>query len=188
MLCVIDQHGAHARIIYEKLQERKSQGSSSQLLLIPYTFDTNYSEAKLIVEYLSYLNEIGISIKEFGPNTFHVDAIPSYFGNVNLQELVKDIFDSLLHHDTSSLEYDREKHIALAAGRAAVLKNKKLPLEEAQGLLKQLMQCRAPFQCPQGNSTLAQIKRNESGPLFQIEHLRTPLFDLTFIQKISKIK
>ena len=170
-LCLIDQHGAHARIIYEKLKSleknREVQGPASQLLLIPYTFESSFSETELLLEHLPYLNEMGISIREFGQNTFSVDAIPQYFGNMDLQELIKNIISSLLNSETTRLETERTRTIALAASRAAALRNKKMSSEEAQALLKQLMQCQVPFQCPHGQPTLAQIPFEELARYFK---------------------
>ncbi len=171
-LCLIDSHGAHARIIYEKLDPlKKNDGSSqnlaSQLLLIPYTFDTTPTEAHVLKEQLPSLNALGISIKEFGVNSFSVDAIPQCFGNVDMQELLKDILHQLNDRDKKDWDIERRRKLAIAASRTAVSKNKRLSLEEAQGLLKQLMQCQIPFQCPQGRSILAKISPEELARYFK---------------------
>jgi len=172
-LCLVDQRTAHCRIVFEKLMKTqqndiKDNSITMQSLLIPYTLETSSLESSLLLEKLDHLNSLGISIKEFGPNVFVIDAIPQVFGNTDVKEFVADIVQSL--HESKNRTGQSKEHIhqiALAASRAAISKNKKLPLEEAQALLNQLMRCESPYQCPLGKPTMARINSDELAKQFK---------------------
>ena len=166
-LCLVDQRAAHSRIIYEKLAQAQSAETQRgnlqvQSLLIPYTLETTTLESSLLREQLESLNALGISIKEFGPNTFAVDALPQVFGNTDLRALLTELVQRLRDfQDSSAYRTEQVRLVALAASRAAVAKNKRLPVEEAQALLSQLMNCQMPYQCPLGKPIMAQIKPDD---------------------------
>lgn len=161
-LCLVDQRAAHSRVLFEKLSHNnRAQGMPMQSLLIPYTLNPSAYLSSLLSEQVHLLNSFGISIKEFGPNTFLIDALPQAFGNTDVQEFVDEIVQNL--HELK----DRSAHrIAAAASRAAVSKNKKLSFEEAQGLLNQLMRCQSPYQCPFGKPIMAWINGEKLAKLF----------------------
>lgn len=167
-IAFIDQRAAHARVIFEHLC--KVQSSSPlmlQSLLIPYTWETSPAEAAVIREQMTFFNELGIKIHEIGPSAFLIDALPALFGNMDIQLLVNDVIHRLQEcRDDSRQLRRREKEIASAASRAAVSQNKQLRLEEAQNLVDRLMQCESPFQCPQGQPTIAFLNPDEIQKLF----------------------
>lgn len=170
-LCLVDQRCAHSRIIYEKLEAPGKTALAIQTLLIPYTFETTPSEAALLREHLESLNLLGISIKEFGPHTFIVDAIPTIFGQANLSELLGDLQKSIQDSSgCSSVMLEQKRFLAQSASRAAVSKSRKLSLEEAQALADQLMQCHSPFFCPYGKSTIFQITLEELSKIQNRSH------------------
>ena len=171
-LCLVDHHRAHARIIYEKLVQLKTHQhpqttTSSQLLLIPYTFDTTPTQSEILLKQISILNAMGISLKPFGPNTFNVDAIPHFFGNVDVQEFCKSLIQQLDDSPSESFERESSRKIAMAASRAAVSKTKKLSLEEAQGLIKQWSDCQNRYHCPQGRPIVAHLTLDELARYFK---------------------
>lgn len=168
-LLLIDQSAAHARIIFEKLQ----QGSNSlkiaqQALLIPYTVEVSRFEAETLRKLLPEMNLLGIQIQEFGPQTFLIDAIPQVFGNSDIKALTADLLNMLNEtSDEQGFHYEKEKKIALAASRAAISNKKRLTVEEAQSLLAQLIQCKQPYQCPMGKPILAHLSSEDLVKLFQ---------------------
>lgn len=168
-LFLVDQKAAHARVIFEKLQENeKGQVIPLQSLLIPYTLEVSAFEASTLRGSISHLNNMGIHIKEFGPNTFLIDAVPQIFGDSNLHMLVTDILQSLRDPTNDQiLQGEINRRIALAASRASVSHECRLSIEEAQSLMNQLINCRHPFQCPQGKSSLLQLTPEELAKQFQ---------------------
>lgn len=167
-LFLIDQKAAHARVIFEKLQNsEKGQPMPLQSLLIPYPIEVSAFEAAVLRSSIATLNKIGIYIQEFGTNTFLIDAVPQIFGDSNLHMLMNDILQTLRDAQGDQLlQEEKNKRIALAASRAAVSYERRLSIEEAQALINQLTTCRHPFQCPQGKPSLLQLSPEELAKQF----------------------
>jgi DNA mismatch repair protein MutL len=165
-LSLVDQRAAHSRIIFDRLMKQETK-NSVQTLLIPHTFETIPAESALLRQHLEQLNAMGISIREFGPNTFSVDALPEIFGNTDVQSFLNEIMERLKDEKNEKLfRQEQEKQIALAASRTAVSRNRKLSLDEAQLLLNQLMPCETPYQCPLGKPTFCRLSSEEIAKLF----------------------
>lgn len=160
-LCLVDQRKAHFRVIFEKLEEQETK-LQLQSFLIPHTFEATPLEAALLKEHLLALNSLGIGIKEFGPNTYAIDYFPTIFEKADPQQFIYDLLQKLQDIPGANLlQSEQKKVIAQVASRASTAKNKTLTLEEAQGMMNQLMQCQNPYLCPYGKATIFQIKLEE---------------------------
>lgn len=167
-LCLIDQRAAHCRIIFEKLLDKEKKAPLEvQQLLIPYTLQMTPQESALLCQQLPELNALGIDIKEFGPNTFIIEAIPQIFGTVDVEAFIHDTLQALQEEfSDQALRQGREKQIALIASRIAISTKSKLTLEEAQNLTQQLLNCQQPRLCPNGKPTMVQMTGEMLGKLF----------------------
>jgi len=166
-LIVVSQKAAHSRIIYEKLMNNEPTNSlAHQALLIPHPIEVAPFEAEALRKSLPLLNQMGLHIQEFGPSSFIINAIPQIFGNANLDILIKDIIHGLRENGENHLEQEKTKLIALTASRAAVCHDRRLTIEEAQGILDQLVKCKQPYICPMGKPTLVQMTTDELAKLF----------------------
>jgi DNA mismatch repair protein MutL len=165
-LFLIDQNSAHARIIFEKLGQQHGSQIAQQSLLIPHHIEVSPFEAEALRQSLPSLHRAGLSIQEFGPDTFLIDAIPQIFGNSNLKMLIADIIHDLREaHNEQLIEINRK--LAMAASKAAVKQEHRLALEEAEALAHQLAKCLHPYQCPVGKPTVIQIPPEDIAKLFQ---------------------
>ena len=170
-LALLDQHAAYARVHYEQLLKNTPKGAV-QTLLIPLTLQFTFSESRAIQEYLPLLNEMGFDLREFGENTFLVDAIPPFFKESQLQTGLSLILQDLLEvQSTRRLQLQKEEQLALAACRASLPATKRLSLEEAQGLLQQLMNCNLPAQSPMGKPTCLYLDPEEVSKWFHKQSL-----------------
>lgn len=168
-LCLIDQRAAHSRIIYEKLMQRDEK-HPTQPLLITYSFETTPIESALLLEHLESLNQLGIIIHQTGSNAFVVDAIPHFFGNIHLNELVDQIIQDLREHQSMrGMVQEQNKKIAIAASRAAISHKTRLSIEEAQSLVNQLMRSSTPYQCPFGKPVMIYFTYEEMEKRFQMK-------------------
>lgn len=165
-LCLMDQRAAHSRIIFEKLQQ--SSGSIPvQPLLIPYHLEATPAESGVLRELMETLNNLGIGIKEFGPDTFVIDAIPQVFGKVEVGNLIPEVVHKIKEGcNSEAFKQEKKKMIALAASRSAVNRSKRLTLEEAQELVNSLMHCDIPYRCPMGKPTILHISSEDLAKQF----------------------
>lgn len=166
-LMVIDQRGAHSRILFEKLFT-KPESLEIQSFLIPYTIETTPVESAILQNYLIDLNAMGIQIKEFGPSTFVVEGVSPLFSKTPVKSLMEELLESLFEANHAQLfKQEKEKQLARLASQASIHSNQKLTLEEAQTLIRQLWECNAPHYCPFGKSIMVPLSRDEIARQFQ---------------------
>lgn len=166
-LALLDQRAAYSRIYYEKLLKHSSV-NEIQSLLVPLTLQLTPSESQVMLDYLPFLNQMGLGLREFGEHTFVVDAFPAFLKQDQLQTFLNLLIQDLMEIQTSRrLQMKKEEHLALAACRASLPKAKQLSVEEAQGLMQQLIACQLPAQCPMGKSTCLYFTPDEMAKWFQ---------------------
>ena len=168
---VIDQHAAHARVVFEQLQE-KDLPILSQQLLVPYTFDVSSSETGLLEGYLEDINKLGIGIRSLGGNTFVVDAIPQILENCDVKTLIFEILEELQDTDVShAISKKMEKKIAFAASRLAITTKSCLTLEQAQNLVDRLLKCKSPEHFPNGSPVMVSLGEDVLETIFKEERI-----------------
>lgn len=166
-LALMDQRAAYTRIYYEKLLKH-SHSHESQSLLLPVTLHLTVAEAQAVREHLMALNQMGFGLREFGHQTFMVDSFPAFLKQEQLQTSLSLIIQDLVDMQTSRrVQMQKQDQLALIASRASLPIAKQLSLEEAQGLVQQLIQCESPAQCPFGKPTCLYLAPDEIAKWFQ---------------------
>lgn len=167
-MCLVDQRAAHRRVHYEKLL--RHDAISVQNLLIPYSYHATPFENALLLDHLEVFNQMGISMHQSGPNNFLIDAIPSFFENLDLPAFIHELINDLQENQSSTLlQQERHKKIALAACQKSISSKERLSVMEAQSLINQLMQCEFPLQCPLRKAIFLHIDQEEIQNRFQKE-------------------
>ena len=95
--CLLDQHAAHERILFEQMLNRMEQNGSapSQKLLLPETIELPARDANFLREQLAALTRLGIGLSEFGERTFLLDALPPFVKVTDSRQFVFDLVDEL---------------------------------------------------------------------------------------------
>lgn len=161
-LYIIDQHAAHERVLYEKYLNVLSSNVEAQLLLEPITLEIPHHEARLIIQHIIELSEIGFILEHFGGDTFLLRGVPT-----NAMSEPKDIFLDLLARlqESFTQKIDKTKFTdqlaASMACRDAVKAGKHFDAIETRALLESLTLCQKPYTCPHGRPTLIQISQEE---------------------------
>jgi len=165
-LVAIDQHAAHARVLYEAAKKSVT-AFEAQALLVPIQLSPSPAESAKILRHLDNLTLLGIDIHESGPNTFLVDAIPQLLDGGDITDTIGDIVEELDRTSTENIRDQKtSQSIAHAATMAAVSTKKTLSLAEAQNLVDALVKCSEPVSCPKGGKTLSWITPVELAKLF----------------------
>ncbi|MEC7839186.1 MAG: DNA mismatch repair endonuclease MutL [Chlamydiota bacterium] len=166
-LSLVDQKAAHSRVVFEKLRRQKEESSIEvQALLVPYTLELTPQEASALSVVVDNLNRIGIQIKEFGGNTYIIDAVPTIFGDIDVPAFATEMVQGILEGGDGDQKRELEKRIASIASRVSVSGKVKLSFMEAQHLIEQLFQCDQPQMCPKGKSTIITIGNAELAQRF----------------------
>ncbi|MEM7698034.1 MAG: DNA mismatch repair endonuclease MutL [Verrucomicrobiota bacterium] len=162
-LVLMDQHGAHERVLFEQLQRRlEEQGLPSQRLLAPIMVELPPRDLDLVTQNLEQLDRFGFSAEPFGGGTLKIDAVPSFLKSNQPEQFFSVILEELRTASGSASSFRLgEDLIATTVCRAAVKANDRLREPELARLLKDLLACEMPYCCPHGRPTLIQMSYGE---------------------------
>lgn len=164
----MDQKAAHSRILFENFKLcSKKESIESQTLLVPHTLQLTSQESNNLSSLVDSLNEYGIYIKEFGKNTFVIDAIPSFLIHIDIEKFIYSLIHDLQYTDEMNLSGEMEKKLAIMATKNSISMKKKLSQVEAESLLKQLYRCSQTNICPNGKPICVTFGEKEIAKLFE---------------------
>jgi len=167
-LVIVDMHAAHERIVYERLKTQIDVAPlASQPLLIPATFAATPQEVATAEECAETLATLGLEIVPFSPKTLAVRAVPSTLAQGDAVELARSVLAELSQHDASTVvQRARNELLATMACHGAVRANRRLTLDEMNGLLRQMEETERSDQCNHGRPTWRQLPMRELDALF----------------------
>ena len=167
-LVLVDMHAAHERIVYEQLKtQMDAQRISSQPLLIPATFPATAQEVATAEACAEALQELGLEISTLSSKTLAVRAVPSTLAQGDAVALARSVLAELSQHDASTVvQRARNELLATMACHGAVRANRKLTLDEMNGLLRQMEVTERSDQCNHGRPTWRQLSMRELDALF----------------------
>lgn len=157
-LCMIDQHAAHKRIVYEKaLSATEEAIPSTQQLLFAQNIEFSASEFSLLEELHPILQRMGFNVQLLSGNTAMVSGVPADIDVGDEQSVLKAMLHQYRELD-SKVELDERKKLAIAfASKTAIPRGKKLSDVEMENLLDQLFACDEPYKDPLDKPTLDYI-------------------------------
>ncbi len=159
-LVLIDQHAAHERILFEKLQRDVTEGVPSQNLLIPITLDLPRNAAQMMWKSRELFISLGFDIEPMGNSTIMLNAIPAALPAGDWESVLLDVLDELIENSAAKLPLELD-FVARAACKAAIKAHDFLTPEMAANLLEQLGRCRQGTLCPHGRPTMLTITLSE---------------------------
>lgn len=165
-IAVIDQHVAHERIRYEEALDRlQAEGTPSQQLLLPLTIHLSPVELEAARQSEDLLARLGFGIREFGPGTLLVDAIPTGLRNWQEGALFYKLVDELIQ-EKEVRDTLQEAMAASYACHTSIRAGERLVQSEMQELVERLLKAREPFVCPHGRPIIVKLSLRELDKLF----------------------
>ena len=155
-LYLIDQHAAHERVLYEKMQRQK-ENIPTQPLLEPLLIQLPPQSAQIICDNLQVLRKIGFHLEEFGRNSFRLSAIPALFTQKDPRAAINSVVEDFEEDEEPLKEVHEDRLIARICKRMAVKGGSILSTEEQQALLRDLESCSSPRTCPHGRPTMIHL-------------------------------
>lgn len=157
-LCMIDQHAAHKRIVYEKaLSATEEAIPSTQQLLFSQNIEFSASDFSLLEELHPILQRMGFNVQLLSGNTAMVSGVPADIDIGDEQSVLKSMLYQYRELE-GKVELDERKKLAIAfASKTAIPKGKKLTDMEMENLLDQLFACDEPYKDPLHKPTLEYI-------------------------------
>jgi DNA mismatch repair protein MutL len=189
-LVIVDMHAAHERIVYERLKQQWAQHDSAndasnpiesgvgthrsattrlahQPLLIPLSFAATPTEIATALAHSDTLVSLGLEISPLSPKTLALRTVPATLAQGDMTALARSVLAELAQHDASTAIAQAE-HALLAtmACHGAVRANRRLTIEEMNGLLRQMEATERSDQCNHGRPTWRQLGMRELDALF----------------------
>ncbi|HQI16358.1 MAG TPA: DNA mismatch repair endonuclease MutL [Bacillota bacterium] len=159
--CIIDQHAAHERIMFEYIKEKYNEKNISvQELMMPIVIELSPAEKVLYTENSLIFQNLGFEIEWFGENTLAIRAVPILMGEPCTGEFFSNILDSL-KESTSIASSPLEKIIISMACKNSIKAGDNIAPEEISVLLERLMKTSQPYTCPHGRPTIITMSRYE---------------------------
>ena len=151
-LLFLDQHAAHEKLIFEKLQSRKP---ALQALLIPLSFDVSEDEGRKASARLDEFAAAGIVMRPLSAASFEILSLGADFALLSETDLVEMILESL-----DAGEEWRRGLRARAACRLAIKEGDPVDPVTAAELLRKALLLENP-RCPHGRPIWHVISKAE---------------------------
>ncbi|MGA9231116.1 MAG: DNA mismatch repair protein MutL, partial [Exiguobacterium oxidotolerans] len=165
---LIDQHAAQERIKYETYKVMFGRPlEQQQQLLLPYTFEVSSDDMKRMEEALPLLLEVGIELEAFGPQSFIVREVPTWFPSHRQEETIQELMDEALVKQKVDIEQYREDAAIMMACKKSIKANHPLNEEMMRRLIVDLSQTEMPFTCPHGRPVIIEWTTYELEKLFK---------------------
>lgn len=163
----IDQHAAHERLIFNRLQARLERREPlSQPMLVPYILNMNAQEFAFLEKNLEILRELGFEAEEFGGTSVKISAVPVDLQSIDLERFFGDLLGSMESLRAIRLADLLKDKLASAACKAAVKGGESLTDQEVRALIEEA-EGDMGLRCPHGRPVAVKMKKSEIEKLFK---------------------
>jgi len=168
-LVLVDMHAAHERVVYEQFKQAYAQqGVRSQRLLVPHSIHISEREADAVEQSSDALQAFGLQLERSGPETCLLRAVPTLLANADMEQLLRDVLSELITMgDSNLLASHQDEMLSTMACHGSVRANRKLSIDEMNGLLRAMEATERSDQCNHGRPTWLQLDMPTLDKLFQ---------------------
>jgi len=167
-IVIVDQHAAHERLVYERLQrEMAANGVAAQALLIPEIVEMTDHEAAVLCDMAADLARLGLGVEPFGRGAVAVRETPAALGEVAAGPLLRDILDELAEGGaTRTLEARLLAILSRMACHGSIRSGRRMLPAEMNALLREMEATPRAGQCNHGRPTYVELRLSDIEKLF----------------------
>jgi DNA mismatch repair protein MutL len=156
----LDQHVAHERVLFERLQHELRDGiPAAQTLLFPEPLELPPASCALLERWRAPLERLGFAFEGLGTATVVVRAVPALLKGNEPKRLIEAAVDEFGGPGAGEPTLDRA--LAFVACRAAVKANMPLGREEMDRLVAELSTTETPYFCPHGRPIVSRVSLHD---------------------------
>lgn len=163
LCCIIDQHAAHERLLYDKyysdFTERKV---AIQQLLIPEVIETEPAVIDLINENTEMFNRLGFDVEAFGNNACVIRGVPSVVCGAPFKTVFEEALE-LMKRNMSAENVVRDivcPELMKSACKHAVKGSQKLSEAEIKFIVNAIKKLKG-LTCPHGRPVAVTVSKKE---------------------------
>jgi len=162
-LVLVDQHAAHERIAFERLQRAFAESrSQSQGLLTPLILELGPEESEVARDQAELLSRLGFDLQPFGERAFALRGAPRLLGDADPEPLLRDVLAELCATGQSRAAEERDEHVlATMACHSVVRAGDALSHDDMRALLRELDTTDRRAHCPHGRPVLLRMPLGE---------------------------
>jgi DNA mismatch repair protein MutL len=157
-LRLVDQHVAHERVLFDRIDAGFDAFVSAQQLLTPIIYETGSAESAALASHLDELRGVGFEIEPFSRNSFAISSVPTVLGKADVRIFLKRLIDASSEEKNSPLVRIRDRVVASLACQAAIKVHRPLSGEEMSRVVADLLESSNPFACPHGRPIIVDIR------------------------------
>jgi DNA mismatch repair protein MutL len=162
-ICIIDQHVAHERVLFERIMERLTARTlESQRMLVPLLLELPPADRAALLAKADALARFGFELEDFGGESIRVVTMPAVLPADQCEAALRALADDLEGLDRGlGIEEALKRIAATTACHAAVKANYPLTLEKMRHILEELRATAYSTVCPHGRPVMLRITRRE---------------------------
>jgi len=162
-LWIIDQHAAHERILFNRLQQQYQHVIPGSELLFPINLNISTRQADLLESEEEKLAMMGFVFDRVGPASILIRQAPSQIQGQE-SEVIMELLDLL--ENGNPADFRREAMMRIAC-RQAIKAGDNMSISEMKALVKDLISQEQYQHCPHGRPTLMKIGQNDLERMFK---------------------
>ncbi len=164
---IVDQHAAHERLIFDKLKERiENRSVVRQPTFVPFVMQLSPFESNFIRDHLSFLDEIGFTVREPKERYFEITEVPADLQRIDLKRFMHGLLAEINGYRAIRLEHIIRDKIASEACKAAVKGGMDLTRAEIDRLII-LMDGNMGLRCPHGRPIVVKMTKTQIEKMFK---------------------
>ncbi len=164
---IVDQHAAHERLIFDRLKAQiETRTVVRQPTFVPFVMQLTEFESAFIRDHLTYLDEIGFTIREPRERLFEISEVPMDLQRIDLKRFMHALLAEINGYRGIRLEHIIRDKMASEACKAAVKGGMDLTREEIDKLLI-LMEGNMGLRCPHGRPIVVKMSKTQIEKMFK---------------------
>ena len=160
-LLIADQHAVHEKVLYERtMRSLAKKEATSQQIYPPLVLSLTGLQQDTLSRCREDFEQLGFEIEALGEREIRVDAVPGNLFSLSAKDVFIQMLDELGEQRATTLS-TIDARVATMSCKAAVKGNDPLSFEEAEALIRELLQLENPYACPHGRPTMIRMSRTE---------------------------
>ena len=161
-LMIINQHRAHACILYHNLLEQLQQHrGTTQQLLFQEVIELTEAEKTILEAILEDLHAIGFVIDQFSKTAYSISGIPAQLAENDAVLVLRDIIHNVEQTGINAAQQWQEQIAIAMANDMAIPYGKTLTQDEMQDLVQHLLSLPTYMRTPDGKKVLTILSDGE---------------------------